>query len=167
MKKRFFFLIFILIFPLTVEASSYLKDFQVKNGQLLSPFTEKNNIYTIKLEEDQTVVEFEYTKEDQTKIEVIGNQYQDNQENVMIIKVMNEQTQESETYTFYLEKEKTSPSAFAFTEENKLEVTPKEIPYLKPMIITICSLLILIIFKLLILNFFKKDEKKTNHLHKT
>ena len=159
LKKIVLFLL-LLILPLKVSASSYIQDFQVKNGTLTIPFNEKNNLYTIKLEENAQEVLFEYCLEnEQSKVEIIGNNYKNQEENVMILKVIDEENNDSQSYTFYLEKEE-DKSVIAIPNDtlNNIENT-KEIPYLKEIVIGICLALIVTLFKILIINFFKKSKK--------
>ncbi len=162
--KKFIFL-FLFLMPMVVNASSnYIKEFEVLNGTLSIPFNEKNNIYTIVLNEEATSAIYNYKLEDDTaSIEVLGNEYHENEENIMILKITDSKTKESQSYTFYLEKEKKSTVSFNLANETKAE--KKEIPHLKEIIITICGLIILILFKLLILNFFqKKDQRKITRI---
>lgn len=158
MKKAIFFL-FLLFLPSIVSASSYLTSFEVLNGTLSIPFTEKNNIYTVYLNDAASSLEYEYTLDNpESEVEIIGNEYNQNEENVMILKVKEKETSETETYTFYLEKEETSTVGMSLNDNTALETT-KEIPHLKEIVIGICSILILLLFKLLIINFWKKNKK--------
>ena len=152
-------LILFLFFPVEVFASGgYLKDFEVKNGTLLTKFNEKNNIYTIKLNEEANEVEFTYQLEnDSDKLEIIDNKYEETLENIMIIKVKSETENETQTYTFYLEKEQTALVATIEDTTNTLNITKqKRSPFLAPSIILICLSIISILFYFLIFRFFKK-----------
>ena len=153
-------MVFFLSFLSSTSASTYLTEFEVLNGILSIPFTEKNNIYTVYLDDNASQLDFRYELEDkEAKVEVVGNNYQENQENIMIIKVTKEK--EAQEYKFYLEKETSANVALDNTLKTDLSISKeKEIPYLKEIIVISYCLIIIILFKLLILNFFQKRKKK-------
>lgn len=162
MKKVLLFF-FCLFLPIFVSASGgYIKEFNVENGKISIPFNEKNNLYTIMLNEEADKVESSYKLEiDSDQVEVIGNAYKENQENIMILKVKDKNGIEQQTYTFYLEKESTQSVSLDLSNSNRLELqNHEEIPHLKEIVISICVIIIFILFKLLILNFFKKSKNK-------
>ena len=89
----------------TSASSAYIKSFEVSNGNLSIPFNEKNNIYTIYLNEGTTSLEYTYELEDEkASVEITGEEYQEGIENIMTIKVVDEETKESQSYIFYMEK---------------------------------------------------------------
>ena len=118
----------LLLIPYNVNAtSSYLIDFQVTNGNLLTKFNEQNNLYTIKLEEEAETVEFTYKlKEDTSNIEIFDNHYEEDKENIMIIKVSNKEKTDYQTYTFYLEKEESTMTTSIEDTTNTLTITKQE-----------------------------------------
>ncbi|MCI8575034.1 MAG: cadherin-like beta sandwich domain-containing protein [Bacilli bacterium] len=161
-------LLLLLIIPYNVNAASnYLSNLEVTNGTLLTVFNEKNNIYTIRLDEDAQNVIFTYElKDESARIEVIDNHYDEAKENIMIIKVTNEEGTETQTYTFYLEKEESIATTAIEDATSTLTITKKErSPFLAPSVIIICALCIAILFYLLIIRFFKKKvpNKKSPH----
>ena len=166
MKIIFFFLL--LLMPLKVNAnSSYLTDFQVTNGVLLTEFNEQNNLYTIKLDEDAQMVQFTYTlKEETSHVEVIDNHFDDTKENIMIIKVTNEEGADNQTYTFYLEKEESMATTALEDSTNALQITKQErSPFLAPTVIIGCGLCIALLFYFLIFRFFKKTASNPKSPH--
>lgn len=137
-----------------------MKDIQISNGTLSIPFTEKNNIYTIYLNEGAEYVEFTYELSDGCTIEEIsGETYQKNKENKMVIKIADQAKIETQEYIFYLEKESDTP-VFQTGYLTNHDDMQKEIPYLKPLVILICASIILGLFKIFVLNFGKEKRKK-------
>lgn len=167
--KKIFFALFCFFLPNVVLASSaYLKTFEPFNGYLLTPFESKNNVYTIRLDETATKLDFQYELEDtESIIEVIGGEYIENQKNKLIIKIQNDKSKDSQEYVFYLEKEDNQSVIHSDVDKMSLELNQKEnvIPHLKLIVISICSIFILILFKILVLNFFQ-EGRKGNHQHK-
>lgn len=151
MKKLFFFFL-IICFPFTVSAGS-MKSFELKNGKLSRNFESDNNIYSILLEEGEEKVKFDYTLEENAKVVVRGDTYQAGEENVMEMEVETENGIK-EKYTFYLEKEETTPVFQEYLPSSK-STTQKEIPHLKLYVITGCVGMILILFKCIVLGFKK------------
>lgn len=159
MKKISVFFFFFL-FPLLVSAnSSYLKEFEVLNGTMSIPFQEKNNLYTILLNEGEEEVKFDYelSNSNQT-LEVISNQYEKGKENVMILKVQDLKTLETQTYTFYLEREEEISVSNVFFDSTALEVPKERKGFVNQILIIVsCIFIIFLLFKFLIWDFlFKK-----------
>lgn len=157
--------LFLLLFflPLNVNAASTsLTNFEVSNGVLLYPFSASNNVYTIRLEEDAEQVMFTYQLEDETAhIEIVDNIFEENQENVMLLKITNEEKKESEVYTFYLEKEETTATLNLDSTANTLTIPKKErSPFLVPILFLSCIGMNSILFYFLIVRFLKKSPKK-------
>ena len=126
---KYFFLFFLFFWiPINTSAKdSYLKEFEVLNGKLSIPFNEKNNIYTIYLEEEATKVEFSYTLEDpESNLEIIDDQWIENENNIMILKIKSQDALEIQTYTFYLEKEFDQTVGLENNEFTSLNITKKE-----------------------------------------
>lgn len=147
--------------PFKVFASSaYLKSFEVINGTLSIPFNEKNNVYTIYLNEGVTSLEYTYELENENaNVEITGENIEEGKENIMTIKIIENDTKETQNYVFYLEPIKTKSVNLDLSNVKALD-TQKEIPHLKEITISICSVIIFILFKLLILNFFKKRKNQ-------
>lgn len=157
----FLFILILFSFPLSVTASSsYLTELNIQNGTLLTPFNMQNNLYTIRLDEEALEVEFTYTLESSSAhIEIIDNKFEEEKENIMIIKVTNEENQDMQTYTFFLEKEKTQETLNMEDTTAALNITKKErSPFLAPTIIITCAILISILFYFLVIRFFKKRK---------
>ena len=93
------------------------------------------------------------------RLQVIDNKYDTNKENIMILKVWNEENKDSQTYTFYLEKEESIPTINLEDTSNTLNINKKErSPFLAPIIIFFCFATIGLLFYALILRFLKKDR---------
>ena len=155
MRKIFFF--FILFFlPFGVYASS-IKELEVKNGVLSREFESTNNVYSVTLNEDAQSLEIDYKLVDeQALVEVSGNEYQSSGENKAVYKITNSDGT-TEEYVFFLEKEETMP---VFQESFlTLEPEQKEIPYLSWYVSGSCFLVILIMFKVIVLGFKKKNTR--------
>lgn len=158
-----FLILFLFFLTLNVNAASTsLTNFEVSNGVLLYPFSASNNVYTIRLEEDAEQVMFTYQLEDETAhIEIVDNIFEDNQENVMLLKITNEEQKESEVYTFYLEKEETAATLNLDSTANTLTIPKKErSPFLVPILFLSCAGINSILFYFLIVRFLKKSPKK-------
>ena len=158
MKKIFFFLCFFFIGVLYVSADS-IQNLEVLNGTLSRKFESANNVYSVVLNENETSLKLNYELKDKdAKVSFLNNEYVQNGENVATLLVTNSNGLE-ESYTFYLEKEETTP---VFNESlltnNVSEV--KEIPYLKYYVGLGCLLIILILFKILVIGFKKRKKFK-------
>ncbi len=158
MKKIFFFLCFFFIGVLYVSADS-IQNLEVLNGTLSRKFESANNVYSVVLNENETSLKLNYELKDKdAKVSFLNNEYVQNGENVATLLVTNSNGLE-ESYTFYLEKEETTP---VFNESlltnNVSEV--KEIPYLKYYVALGCLLIILILFKILVIGFKKRKKLK-------
>ena len=158
MKKIFFFLCFFFIGVLYVSADS-IQNLEVLNGTLSRKFESANNVYSVVLNENETSLKLNYELKDKdAKVSFLNNEYVQNGENVATLLVTNSNGLE-ESYTFYLEKEETTP---VFNESlltnNVSEV--KEIPYLKYYVGLGCLLIILILFKILVIGFKKRKKLK-------
>lgn len=152
MKKIFFFLL--LMIPVFVNAGT-IKDLNVLNGTLSRKFEFNNNIYSIVLENDATRVLFDFTLENEEDIITIENdEYKENEENIAKIKLQNKEGM-IEEYTFYLEKENTTPVFQNIDIYNTLDIK-KEIPHLEIYVGIGCLFIICILFKCIVLGFKKK-----------
>lgn len=169
MKYFFLFLSFLFV-PVTVSAeTAYLKEFNVANGILSIPFNEQNNIYTIYLAEDAKKVEFTYSLEDpESTIEIIDDSWEEEKENIMLVKVKSKNELESQVYTFYLEKEVTQSVALDTNMETSLNVTKRErSPYLIPIIGILYILIVFSLFYILIIRYLKPRKRiRKHHLHR-
>lgn len=162
--KRLLFSLFFLFLPVGVSASEvYLTDFEVFNGTLSIPFQEKNNIYTVYMDSNAEKLEFSYhLSDDDSTVEILGNDYQSGAENVMTIKVSNKSTLESQSYTFYLEKEEVATASFDLSHSTEVNVPrEKEIPHLKAKVIGVCGLFIFLLFKFFIWDYMRKTQEKS------
>lgn len=163
MKKTFFALFCFFLPSIVLAKSAYLKSMEPFNGYLLTPFNPQNNVYTIVLDEGATKLDFQYTlEEENAQVEVTGDEYIENQENKMVIKITEEETLETQEYIFYLERAETQNVLNEQSNNISLELNKKNpIPHLKLIVVTICTILIGILFKFLIINYFKRKKKKS------
>jgi len=154
MKKILFFLL-TCFFILDVNALE-LSSFEVTNGNLSIPFDSKNNLYTVYLNEDAKRLEFNYDIDlnvNDYEIEVLNNQYKNNQSEPVVIQIKNKATEEMASYTFYLTKEEES-AVFNEYIETETENT-KEIEYLEYYVGGACLLSIIVLFKVIVIGFKK------------
>lgn len=155
MKKIFFFLCFFFLKILFVKADS-ITNLEVLNGTLSRKFEGTNNVYSVILNDSETTLKLNYElKDKEAKVEFLNNEYNINGENIATLLVTNSDGLE-ETYTFYLEKEETTP---VFNESLLTNNVPdiKEIPYLEYYVGTGCLVIIIILFKILIIGFKKRN----------
>lgn len=144
----------LLMIPVFVNAGT-IKDLNVLNGTLSRKFEFNNNIYSIVLENDATRVLFDFTLENEEDIITIENdKYKENEENIAKIKLQNKEGM-IEEYTFYLEKENTTPVFQNIDIYNTLDIK-KEIPHLEIYVGIGCLFIICILFKCIVLGFKKK-----------
>lgn len=144
----------LLMIPVFVNAGT-IKDLNVLNGTLSRKFEFNNNIYSIVLENDATRVLFDFTLENEEDIITIENdEYKENEENIAKIKLQNKEGM-IEEYTFYLEKENTTPVFQNIDIYNTLDIK-KEIPHLEIYVGIGCLFIICILFKCIVLGFKKK-----------
>mgnify|MGYP001625286874 FL=1 len=158
MKKIFFFLFLFLSFPFLVLADS-IKELEVVNGTISREFESTNNIYSVILEDSEDTLKLNYElKDPEAKVVFHNNEYTKTGENKVEMEIQNTDGTK-ETYTFYLEKEETTP----VFNENILNYSAKkqeEIPFLPWYVGAGCLLLILLFFKIIVLGFKKKGAKK-------
>lgn len=157
-KKIFFFLFLFLSCPCFVFADS-IKELEVVNGTLSREFESTNNIYSVILEDSEDSLKLNYELNDpEAKVVFHNNEYTKNGENKVEMEIENTDGTK-ETYTFYLEKEETTP-VFNETFLNTSSNEQKEIPFLPWYVGIGCLLLILLFFKIIVLGFKKKGAKK-------
>lgn len=152
MKKIFFF--FLLFVPMIVSASS-IKNLEVLNGELSRKFEATNNVYSVKLNDEEDKLLLKYELEDESSSVLIEHdEYKEGEENITKLNVLNSDGSK-ETYTFYLEKDKAS---FVFNEAklNSTSSDIKVIPHLKLYVGLGCFIVILFLFKIIVLGFKKK-----------
>ena len=154
MKKIFFFSLFF-FFPWVVSATDIntnsITDLKVLNGILSRKFEPTNNIYSIILNNDASVLELDYVLGN-TNAEVIeeGFLYRENQENKASLTVISEDGTK-EVYTFYLEKEE---EEMVFLEEiEDVSDNKTKNPYLIYYVGIACFFIILVLFKVIVLGF--------------
>ncbi len=156
MKKFFFFLF--LFFPIFVQAGS-IKDFTGLNGKLSREFETDNNLYSVILNEGEDTFLFDFELEDkEASVFIEGTHYdEENKENKTKIMIEN-QDGTKEEYTFYLERENVE-TVFQDVFLND-PIAKEEIPFLKFYVICGCSVIILLLFKIIVLGFNKKHKLK-------
>lgn len=152
MKKIFFFVL-LLCTPILVSASS-IKDLKVLNGVLSREFESDNNIYSVILNDSETILKLDYELvEEESTVKVIHNMK--DEDSVTKLEVTNKDGSKEE-YVFYIESEETQA---VFKENNLIQttnITKKEIPNLIWYVVTGCSCMILLLFKVIVLGFKKK-----------
>lgn len=133
-----------------------LQSLEVLNGEMTPKFDKYNNIYSVKVKDDVTSLEINYTADDNCDINVIGNSNFIAGENRVYITVVSDETRT--TYTILVNKEEAETvSVMDMMESQTIEIK-KELPeYVAPLISIVCFLIILITFSLL---FHKKVRRK-------
>ena len=113
-------------------------------------------------EENAENVEFTYTlEEEESSVEVFDTTYKNGSENIMILKVKSKNELETQTYTFYLEKESDQAVVLDNTELTPLNISKQErIPYLAPCVIAGTSSIIFLLFYLLVIRYIQKMQRK-------
>ncbi len=152
MKKIFFFLI--IFFPVLVHAGT-IESFTVRNGELSRKFESNNNVYSVNIFEGETRFLFDYTLEnEEDEVVITGDEYDPSKENKTEITVT-DKFGTKEVYTFYLEREETTPVFQTVNLDNSLDVK-RVIPHLEIYVGISCLIIILILFKIIVLGFKKK-----------
>lgn len=167
MRKVIFALFCFFSWEMVFASSTYLVSMEPMNGSLLTPFRSQNNVYTIRLNEDASKLEFQYEIEDkEASVLIFGGEYVEGQENKLVIQIQDETSKDIQEYVFYLEKENSQNVISNQELATSLELKKKKpIPHLKFIVISICLMFILVLFKFLVINYFLKGRKK-DHLHK-
>ncbi len=129
-----------------------LNSLKVLNGEMALKFDSLNNIYTIRVDDKQDMLELEYDYSEGYEVSVFGNVL-DNKYNEVVISVYND----SEVTSYYLEVYKSEASKVIEVNEDisTLEVREEVPSYQISLIGSVCFLFILLFFTLL----FKKVEK--------
>lgn len=138
MKKIFLFLF--LLFPLNVFASS-LEDIEILNGSISQTFTSDNNYYSVDLDRGENKLKYNYKlKDENSNIKEVceGN---------LTKLVISTPSEGIEEYYFYLNIKEDKE---VFHEVN--QKPKKEIPNLKYYIGLAVLIIIIILFKVLVLN---------------
>ena len=156
MKKIFFFLFLFFSFVPLVFADS-IKNLEVINGTLSRKFESTKNVYSVILDESEDSLKITYELNDpEAKVVFHDNEYIENGKNKMSLEVENTDGTK-EIYTFYLEKEETTP-VFNETILSNNVYEQKEIPFLSWYVGAVCFILIALSFKVVVLG-FKKNKK--------
>lgn len=119
-----------------------LKDLKILNGILELEFNEYTYEYTIIVEEDISTLDFSYTLEDNTYINIRGNSL-NNIENIVYIDVYNKD--KTITYTFYVYKESNEQVNGIENFVSSLEVVKEENVSLYKVQILTCSIFLIIV----------------------
>ncbi len=151
MKKIILLLFF--IFPSLVYAEDiYLKNLQIKNGELSLPFDKYNTEYTITLDDSTFQVDFNYEVEEGVTVAVNNNQDLEN-DSMVTLSVIKDKDQLD--YHFYILKNSNEvvSSAPVMEPEIKNKFIYENKQYIIP---SVCLLLIILCHRLL---FHKKKSK--------
>lgn len=148
MKKIFFFFFcFFSFLSWNVQAET-MKHFEVLNGKLSIPFDSKVNDYTVYLIDGATKIEANYSLlKDTYQVDI----QEDPEKTVYSIF---EEGKVLEQYTFYKDQKESTP---VFQEMSSVK-SPKEVrnPHLRIYVIGGCTLIILLLFKIIVLGFKKQ-----------
>lgn len=148
MKKIFFFFFcFFSFLSWNVQAET-MKHFEVLNGKLSIPFDSKVNDYTVYLIDGATNIEANYSLlKDTYQVDI----QEDPEKTVYSIF---EEGKVLEQYTFYKDQKESTP---VFQEMSSVK-SPKEVrnPHLRIYVIGGCTLIILLLFKIIVLGFKKQ-----------
>jgi hypothetical protein len=131
--------------------------FDIKNGILEPEFS--NNIYSyyVSVADDVTSLDLDFEMDPKTRINVIGNHDLKYGDNYVFIEL--EKNNIVNTYKFLVNKEETQ-TVFSYDEPVMLEIEDKKketINY-SPLVITVCILMIILIYKII----FHKNKKQLN-----
>lgn len=156
MKKIFFFLFSFFSFIPFVFADS-IKNLEVVNGTLSREFESTNNVYSVILEDSADSLKVTYELNDpEAKVVFHNNEYIDDGENKMEMEIENTDGTK-EIYTFYLEKEETTPVFNETVLTNNMS-SQKEIPFLSWYVGIGCFIVIALLFKIIVLGFKKRKK---------
>ena len=156
MKKIFFFLFSFFSFIPFVFADS-IKNLEVMNGTLSREFESTNNVYSVILDDSEDSLKVTYELNDpEAKVVFHNNEYVDDGENKMELEVENTDGTK-EIYTFYLEKEETTPVFNETVLTNNMS-SQKEIPFLSWYVGIGCFIVIALLFKIIVLGFKKRKK---------
>ena len=156
MKKIFFFLIVFLSFIPLVFAD-FIKNLEVMNGTLSRKFESTNNVYSVILNDSENTLKINYELNDpEAKVVFHNNEYVENGENKMELEIENTDGTK-EVYTFYLEKEETTPVFNETILTNNIS-DQKEIPFLSWYVGIGCFIVIALLFKIIVLGFKKRKK---------
>lgn len=156
MKKIFFFLFSFFSFIPLVLADS-IKNLEVMNGTLSREFESTNNVYSVILDASADSLKVTYELNDpEAKVVFHNNEYIDGGENKMEMEVENTDGTK-EIYTFYLEKEETTPVFNEAVLTNNIS-SQKEIPFLSWYVGIGCFIVIALLFKIIVLGFKKRKK---------
>ena len=156
MKKIFFFLLSFFSFIPFVFADS-IKNLEVVNGTLSREFESTNNVYSVILEDSADSLKVTYELNDpEAKVVFHNNEYIDDGENKMEMEIENTDGTK-EIYTFYLEKEETTPVFNETVLTNNMS-SQKEIPFLSWYVGIGCFIVIALLFKIIVLGFKKRKK---------
>lgn len=156
MKKIFFFLFSFFSFIPFVLADS-IKNLEVVNGTLSREFESTNNVYSVILDDSEDSLKVTYELNDpEAKVVFHNNEYVDGSENKMEMEVENTDGTK-EIYTFYLEKEETTPVFNEAILTNNIS-EQKEIPFLSWYVGIGCFIVIALLFKIIVLGFKKRKK---------
>lgn len=131
-----------------------ISDVKILNGELELKFNEYTYEYTVKVDKDVNKLEFEYTINEGTSVE-IRNNYIDEENNIVYLDVYD--VNNTITYAFYVYKENTNMSLGIDNYKKSLEVTvvDKYYEYKVMGLIAGCFFMIILVFSIL----FRRKKK--------
>lgn len=132
-----------------------LQSLEILNGEMTPKFDKYNNIYSVKVDENITMLELNYTVDENCIVNIVGNSNFAIGENQVFIEVTNEKGRT--TYTILVNKEEVQVASVMDVMDYQRVEIKKELPeYIAPLISIVCFLIILCTFSLL---FHKKKAK--------
>ena len=127
------------------------------NGTLSREFESTNNVYSVILDDSEDSLKVTYELNDpEAKVVFHNNEYIDGGKNKMELEVENTDGTK-EVYTFYLEKEETTPVFNETILTNNIS-DQKEIPFLSWYVGIGCFIVIALLFKIIVLGFKKRKK---------
>jgi hypothetical protein len=125
--------------------------FLVTNGTLNQEFDSRINTYYVTVDENTTELEFNYEKNSNFDLFIIGNDSFKEGTNYLFLEIL--QNNELKTYTFVVNKKSEIEVASYDDTSVTLEIPSNNIqkPYLAPLISILCLIFITFIFYLLFL----------------
>lgn len=123
-----------------------LLDLQILNGDLSPSFDKYVDTYTINVTKDTDFLIIDYQVEDGFVVNIINNELKEG-DNFVYLEVKNDT--EINIYTLEVYKEITKDVIYNEQDYTAVEVTPTMPGYITPLIIVICSFIIIFSFFLL------------------
>ena len=156
MKKTLIFIIIFLIGITNVYAKTdmVINELTINNGEIAPKFDKYNNYYSVTVNKETKQLDFSYLYDEDSEYEVRINNNNDLVQNKFVyLTISNKETKERNTYVFkvYLENDEKEKEVFkAENDTTDINISKKKKNY-APLIITICLILILCVYKIMFL----------------